>query len=78
MSREFVRQIVAETLQLSLDQVPPNASSENLEAWDSLQHLDIILAVESAARIKFPTAEIIQLTSISKLEDALVQRGWKP
>jgi acyl carrier protein len=78
MSRETLRQIVAEALQLPLDQVPLSASSETLEAWDSLRHLDIILAVESATGIKFPTAEIVELSSIVKLEDALARHGWKP
>ncbi len=77
MSREMLRKLVAETLQLAPDQVPPNASSETLEAWDSLRHLDIILAVESATGIKFPTAEIVELTSLPKLEDALARHGWK-
>jgi acyl carrier protein len=75
--RESLRKLVADTLQLPLDQVPENASSENLEAWDSLRHLDIIMAVESATQISFPTAEIVQLTSLEKIEAALAARGRK-
>ena len=78
VNRELLRKLVAETLQLPLDQVPADASSETLEAWDSLRHLDIILAVEATTKIRFPTAEIVELTSLDKLEAALVRRGWKP
>jgi acyl carrier protein len=77
LNRETLRKLVADALQLPLDKVPANASSEMLEDWDSLRHLDIILAVESAANFKFPTAEIVELTSLDKLEAALAKNGLK-
>jgi acyl carrier protein len=77
LNREMLRKLVADALQLPLEQVPANASSETLEDWDSLRHLDIILAVESATNVKFPTAEIVELTSLEKLEAALANRGLK-
>jgi acyl carrier protein len=67
LNREVLRKLVADALQLPLSEVPADASSETLEAWDSLRHLDIILSVESAANIKFATAEIVELTSLEKL-----------
>ena len=77
MNREALRKLVADALQLPLAEVPANASSETLEAWDSLRHLDIILSVESAANIKFATAEIVELTSLEKLEAAVIAHGLK-
>jgi acyl carrier protein len=75
LNREALRKLVADALQLPLAEVPTTASSETLEAWDSLRHLDIILAVESAANIKFATAEIVELTSLEKMVAALAARG---
>ncbi|HZZ26616.1 MAG TPA: acyl carrier protein [Pirellulales bacterium] len=78
MGTEFLRKLVAETLQLPLDAVPTDASSETLEAWDSLRHLEIIMAVEAATNIVFPTDEIVELTSLDQLHAALIRHGWKP
>jgi acyl carrier protein len=78
VSRDVLRKLVADALELPVDQVPDDASSETLEAWDSLKHLDIIMAVESATNISFPTSEIVGLTSLDQLEAALANRGWKP
>ena len=72
-----LQKFVADALQLPLAEVPTTASSETLEAWDSLRHLDIILSVESAANIKFATAEIVELTSLEKWQAAVVARGLK-
>jgi acyl carrier protein len=73
----MLRKIVADALQLPLDSVPADASSESLEGWDSLRHLDIVMAVESATNITFPTAEIVNLTSLDQLDAALKKHGWK-
>jgi len=78
MQSELVRKIVAQALELPLDQVPPDASSDTLEAWDSLRHLDIVMAIEAATNIRFGTSEIVELTSIAKIEEALARHGYRP
>jgi len=78
MQSELVRTIVARALELPLDQVSADASSDTLEAWDSLRHLDIVMAIESATGVSFSTAEIAELTSLESIEAALARRGWKP
>lgn len=75
MDRERLRAIVAEVLRVKVDDIPEEASAETIEAWDSLMHLDIILAIEQKLNVKFKTEEIPQLTSLAKLEEALRQHG---
>jgi acyl carrier protein len=77
-SREKLRKIVAGALQLPPEGVPADAKSETIEAWDSLRHLDIVMAVESATGVSFSTAEIVELTSLEKMEASLVRHGWNP
>ena len=75
-SRDRLRKIVADALQLPLEAVPADAKSETIEAWDSLRHLDIVMAVESATGVSFSTGEIVELTSLESIEAALARRGW--
>jgi acyl carrier protein len=76
--RDKLRKIVADALQLPLDAVPADAKSETIEAWDSLRHLDIVMAIEGATGVSFSTAEIVELTSLASIDAALARRGWKP
>jgi len=78
MPREALRKIVADALQLPLEAVPADARSETIEAWDSLRHLDIVMAIEAATNVSFSTAEIVELTSLESIEAALARHGWKP
>jgi acyl carrier protein len=71
-----LRKIVADVLQLPLVAVPVDANSQTLEVWDSLRHLDIVMAIEAATGVSFSTAEIVELTSLEKIEAALLRHGW--
>lgn len=73
MSDPKLLQIIAETLEIPGEAVTDQSSSDTLDAWDSLKHLDIILNVEKAYNVKFKTSEMIQLVSVQELEKALRQ-----
>jgi acyl carrier protein len=66
---------IAEALEISPAEITSDANSTNLEAWDSLKHLDVILKVEQMYAVKFKTAEIAELVSVTSLEEALRQRN---
>lgn len=40
---------------------------QNLEAWDSMRHLELITTIESDFNIKFKMKEIIALDSVAKI-----------
>jgi acyl carrier protein len=74
--REALRRIVADALQLPLESVPLDAKSQTIESWDSLRHLDIVMAIEAATGVGFSIAEIVELTSLERIEAALLRHGW--
>jgi acyl carrier protein len=47
--------------------VTPELSATNLEGWDSLTHVRLILTVEKAFKIKFSTSEIGKLKNVGEL-----------
>ncbi len=48
---------------LGLPPVPPDASPESIEAWDSIAHLNIVMALEGAFGVTFDPDEIPDLVS---------------
>ena len=48
---------------LGLPPVPADASPESIEAWDSIAHLNIVMALESAFGVTFDPDEIPELVS---------------
>lgn len=44
-----------------------DSSKENLEQWDSLKHLHLILELEEQLNVRFNTEEIEQMTSVNRI-----------
>lgn len=48
-------------------EVNETASNENLEVWDSLSHIEIIVTVEEEFGIKIPQEKISEVTNFKNL-----------
>lgn len=48
-------------------QLTPKLSAKDVDGWDSLTHIRLILTIEKAFRIKFSTSEIGKLENVGDL-----------
>ena len=64
---ERVRGIAADVLKLPANQITAQSSPENIESWDSVQHLNLILALEQDFSVQFEPEEIDQMSSIDRI-----------
>jgi acyl carrier protein len=53
-------------------QVTPQLSAKDVDGWDSLNHIRLVLTIEKAFKIKFSTSEIGKLENVGELV-ALIQ-----
>lgn len=65
---EQLRSIVADTLGLDTTAVTPDTNRQSEPAWDSLNHLRLITAVEEAFGVKLTMAQIQSITTAGELE----------
>lgn len=59
-----IRSIMADVLTIPLDEIQPESSPDTIATWDSLKHLDLVLALEQEFGIQFTPEEIEQLLSV--------------
>jgi len=64
--------VFADVLDDDSIQVTPELSAKDVEGWDSLTHIRLLLTIEKAFRIKFLTSEIAKLKNVGNLA-ALIQ-----
>ena len=76
--REQVQDIFREVFKdpgLILDD---SMTAENIEGWDSLAHINLMIAIERRLRVKFATAEISRLkdedANVGKLIELLTRK----
>jgi acyl carrier protein len=70
-----LRDILADILEISPEQVTPDLSIGMVESWDSFRHLQAILAIEGEYGVQFDPQRIPELTSVSLLQAELEKKG---
>ena len=54
--------------------VTPELSAKDVDGWDSLTHIRLMLSVEKAFKVKFTTSEIGNLKNVGDLVALIKQR----
>ena len=71
--RDIVRNLMGEIFNCDPHTIDSATTMESLEAWDSLQHLNLILALEETLDERFTTDEVTDMTSFDEIM-AVLQR----
>lgn len=50
------------------------STADDIEDWDSLEHIGLIVAIESAFDIKFSMGETIKMKNIGEMVEAIVAK----
>ena len=69
-----VRQTVAEVFLIDPEQVSTESSTESISAWDSIGHLNLVLALEQKFEVNFDPDQIPQLTSVQAIAEAVAAK----
>lgn len=69
-----VGEIMADTFDLDDLALTPETTAGDVEEWDSLSHVRLIVAIERAFKIKFSNAEIERLRNVGSLVDAIASK----
>ena len=52
----------------------PETTADDIEEWDSLSHIQLIVALEKRFKIKFTTAEITSYKNVGQLAESIVKK----
>ena len=70
-----LNQIVASILNVEPDLLDDESNAQNTPNWDSLRHIEVIFAVESAYHVRFSMPEIAGLRKLGDIRRLLVTKG---
>jgi len=73
--RDRIRELMAGLWGVPLELIPPDATTETLEGWESLRHLELMLELELTFGVRIAVDEVAELRSIDAIEDALGAHG---
>ena len=64
-------EVLASVLGMEPSQIPLNASPDILGNWDSIKHMNLIIALEEEFSIRFPDELIEQLVSLDLIQASI-------
>jgi acyl carrier protein len=73
---EQVQEAMQDVFDLDDLTIGPETSAEDIEEWDSLSHIRLIVAIERRMKIKFKNAEVERLKNVGDLVELIdLKRG---
>jgi len=75
MSREPIKKVMGELFGLTPGEIPDDATMEGLEAWDSLNHMELMLVIEIEFGVRISTTAMLDLVSLDAICDFLKSQG---
>ena len=79
MTREQVYENLNEVFQYVFDDdsitVQDETTAADIEDWDSLEHINLVVAVEKAFGIKFSMGEVNTMKNVDAMVDIILERA---
>ncbi len=73
-SSNEIRVLISSVLGISLDALTGDAGIDQTPGWDSLKHMEVILAVESYFQVQFTAEEMMGMKSLDHIVLAIEKR----
>ncbi len=69
--QEKVIQILSRVMDVPVGRLNKDSSPDTVENWDSLKHMNLVLALEEDLGVQFSDAQIIEMNSIGLILEVL-------
>jgi len=70
-----VKEMMGALFNMSSADIGPGTSVDNVESWDSLNHMKLVMALEEAYAVEFTELEVAELLSLELVMLTLLSKG---
>ena len=70
-----LREVMASCFSLEMSQINDESSVDDIEEWDSLKHLTLVISLEDAFNISFTMDETVEILSLQLIKLVLAEHG---
>ena len=67
-AKQRIFKVMSNVLEIEYQQLDEKSSTDNIENWDSIRHLNLILALEEEFEIMIPDDEVGNLVNFKLIE----------
>ena len=74
-NQHTLHSIIAATLGLAESSITDDTSPDTVKGWDSVKHLNLVMAIEEAFNLSFTPDETMEMTSVKLMRLILEEKG---
>lgn len=79
LNEAHLKNVMATILKIDPNSIEPDSSMDTIPSWDSLRHMNLVLALEEEFKVSIPDEDVASITSYKLiklvLEELLSARG---
>ena len=73
--KEKVLKVVSQIMNVPVKELSEDSSPDTIERWDSLQHMNLVLALEQEFNVSFTDQQIIEMMNVALICETLKEKG---
>lgn len=70
-----VENLLSEVLQIPASKITEDLAMKDVDAWDSLKHMELIVSLEQSFGIELSFDDIVAMQSVGEIKRVLRERG---
>ena len=70
-----LNKIISEVFDITLEEIDEKKGPDDIEKWDSIQHLNLVSTIEDEFHLVLNLKEILEIMSIGDIYRVLKRRG---
>jgi acyl carrier protein len=70
-----LRELLSKIFEVPLDAISENASPDTIETWDSLRHMNLVVALEQAFNVELSDDQVVEILSYKLIKIILLEHG---
>jgi acyl carrier protein len=71
--KERIRDVIADVIGASPEEIPLDAQQEVVGGWNSIRHMNLVIALEKEFLVRFSDLQIAEMMSIALIEDTILE-----
>ena len=75
MVEDRIKNVMSAVFEIPVNQIKDNSSADTIESWDSLKHMNLVVALEEEFEIEFQEIEIPKMINYKVIEDIILSKN---
>ena len=67
-----IKNVMSAVFEIPVNKIKGNASPDTIESWDSLKHMNLVIALEEEFEIEFINDEINEMMNFAQVKSVLM------